>query len=242
MRTLILGHTGLLGNAVKALFDRRGIETQTIPGGIRFESDEFKRFVTEGNFDFIVNCIGSIPQRTKDFRVNHELPIWLDEYSGARVIHPGTDCEMDDDEYGTSKRAARDYIVGQGKNTKIIKTSIIGIERNSSFSLMSWFLSNKDGDEVNGFTRHMWNGNTTLTWAKQCLEMVANWEEHGTETILYSECVSKYEILNTINEIFERKIKVNPYESKEVNKCLIGDVKTEDIRTQIEELRRFYEH
>ena len=104
---------------------------------------------------------------------------------------------------------------------------------------MSWFLSNKDGSEVNGFTKQMWNGNTTLTWSKFCLDMIKNWEKYKTESILYSNCVSKYEILKVINKIFNRNIKVNPYDSISIDKCLIGDIKTENIDKQIEELKDF---
>jgi dTDP-4-dehydrorhamnose reductase len=172
MEILILGHTGLLGNMVNKYFTHCDIKVNTLPSDIRWNSLEFKNFIIENNFDFIVNCIGSIPQRTKDFLINNELPIWLDENSNSKIIHPGTDCEMDNDDYGISKKIARDYIINSSKNTKIIKTSIIGTELNSNYSLMSWFLSNKDGDTVRGFTKQMWNGNTTLTWSKFCLDLI----------------------------------------------------------------------
>jgi len=241
MEILILGHTGLLGNMVKSYFEYCNIQVNTIPNNIRWNSLEFKKFIIDNNFDFIINCIGAIPQRTKDFSINYELPIWLDENSNSKIIHPGTDCEMDNDEYGISKKIARDYIVNESKNTKIIKTSIIGTELNSNYSLMSWFLSNKDGDEVKGFTKQMWNGNTTLTWANFCLDLINNWNKYNNETILYSDCVSKYEILKNINTIFNRNIKILPYDSISINKCLVGDIKTNNIEIQIKDLKKFIE-
>ena len=185
MEVLILGHTGLLGNMVKSYLSYKGISIHTIPSNFRWNTDNFKNYIIDGNFDFIVNCIGAIPQRTNDFSINCELPIWLDKYSNSKIIHPGTDCEMDEDDYGVSKKSSRDYIVNDSLNTKIIKTSIIGIELSSNYSLMSWFLSNKDGVEVKGFTKQMWNGNTTLTWAKFCLDLIKNWNNYEKETILY---------------------------------------------------------
>jgi dTDP-4-dehydrorhamnose reductase len=146
---------------------------------------------------------------------------------------------MDMDEYGVSKKKSRDYIIDNSENTKIIKTSIIGPELNTHFSLMDWFLSNKDNDEVNGFVNHKWNGNTTLTWAKFCLELINNWDKYQKETILYSDCVSKYEILNHINDTFGRKIKILKKETDNVDKCLLGEIKMPSIKDQIKELKYF---
>ena len=239
MEILILGHTGLLGSMVKLYFEYENIKFEVLPSNLRWGDDSFKNYIQSKKFDFIINCIGSIPQRTKNFEVNYELPIWLDKHTSSKIIHPGTDCEMDDDEYGISKRNARDFIVNKSNKTKIIKTSIIGIEPNSNYSLMSWFLSNKDNDEIKGFTKQMWNGNTTLTWAKFCLDLINNWDNYEKETVLYSNCISKYEILNNINIIFNRDIKIIPYDSISIDKCLVGNIKTEDIFIQIKELKDF---
>ena len=48
---------------------------------------------------------------------------------------------MDDDDYGNSKRIAAEWIKSSGKNTKIIKTSILGPEISTKARLMEWFLS-----------------------------------------------------------------------------------------------------
>jgi hypothetical protein len=69
--------------------------------------------------------------------------------------------------------------------------------------------------------------------------MIRNWKKYKTENILYSNCISKYEILKIINKVFNRNIKINPYDSISINKCLVGDIKTDDIDNQIEELKKF---
>lgn len=239
MEILILGHKGLLGNMVKKYFEFSKINVSVINSNIRWNSVEFKEYLLNNKYDFIINCIGAIPQRTKDFSINYTLPIWLSNNVKSKIIHPGTDCEMDTDEYGISKKKSRDYIIDNSENTKIIKTSIIGPELNTHFSLMDWFLSNKDNDEVNGFVNHKWNGNTTLTWAKFCLEIINNWDKYQKETILYSDCVSKYEILNHINDTFGRKIKILKKETDNVDKCLLGEIKMPNIKDQIKELKYF---
>ena len=79
---------------------------------------------------------------------------------------------MDNDEYGKSKKMSAEWIKKEGKKTKIIKTSIFGPEINSKASLMEWFLSQKG--EIDGYSQYYWNGNSTLTWAKYCLELMKN--------------------------------------------------------------------
>ena len=236
MKILILGHRGMLGHMVAKYLIDQNIEVTTTQS--RYPSIEFQEKVISFNGDYIINCIGSIPQRTKDFTLNYELPIWLEKNTTIKTIHPGTDCEMDDDEYGISKKKARDFIVNEGTHTKILKTSIIGPELGKASSLMDWFLSQKG--EVGGYTKAMWNGNTTLTWAKECLNLIYNWDEYQCETILEGECLSKFDLLTHIKEVFQKDIQINPNGKVTIDKCLIGNKKTYSIKKQLEELKEYY--
>ena len=56
---------------------------------------------------------------------------------------------------------------------------------------------------------------------------------------MYSECVSKYEILCSINNTFEREVKIIPLETKPINKCLLGDIKTPHISSQLKDFKNF---
>ena len=219
MNILILGHNGMLGH------------------NLRFPDQDFKDFIRSFNGDYIINCIGAIPQRTNKFEVNSELPIWLSDNITCKIIHPGTDCEMDVDGYGMSKKVARDYIINNSKNTKIIKSSIIGPELNSNYSLFNWFLSSTR--DVNGYTNAMWNGITTYEWAKQCLKLIDNWNNYDTETIIASKCISKYTLLQTINLVFNKKINILPVQEGHF-KCLQGDMTVLDIESQLIELKDYY--
>jgi dTDP-4-dehydrorhamnose reductase len=167
-KVLVLGHSGMLGHMVAKYLSDNNCDIVTCE--YRYPSTQFKEFIKQFNGDFIINCIGAIPQRTKDFSINYELPIWLDANANCKIIHPGTDCEMDSDDYGISKKRARDYIVEHSNQTKILKSSIIGPELNSNASLLEWFLSQTD--LVYGYTNAMWNGNTTLEWAEQCYALI----------------------------------------------------------------------
>ena len=242
MKVLILGHTGMLGNCVyKYLSSFKNIETFTVDG--RWPDDDFLTQIVNADdlkqVDYVINCIGAIPQRTKDFEINYELPIWLDRNLECRVIHPGTDCEMDNDHYGISKVNASDYIKNDGEITKIIKTSIIGHELNSCNSLLDWFL-NSEGS-VSGYSQAMWNGNTTLEWAKACLELINNWNTWETETIIKSYCISKFELLTEIADIYEINTEIKSDASVVVDKCLVKGKQRNPISIQLKELKEFYE-
>jgi dTDP-4-dehydrorhamnose reductase len=238
MKVLILGHKGMLGNAVEKFLKQKKINLITT--NFRWPTNEFKEFIKNCNCDFIVNCIGSIPQRKSSFSVNHELPKWINENTMGKCIYPGTDCEVDMDEYGLSKKKAFDYICANSENTKIIKTSIIGHEINSQHSLLDWFLN--ENDEVNGYNNHFWNGNTTLQWSKVCYNILTNWSSYKTTTIIATNIVSKYKLLNIISEVYLKEIKINNYTHKKTvkNKCLVGNIIVPDIKTQLLELREFY--
>lgn len=104
---------------------------------------------------------------------------------------------------------------------------------------MEWFLSNKDGDSVDGYTDFFWNGNTTLTWAKFCQKLITNWDKYRIINTISSECISKYELLKAINEIYERKIIINKNDKIKDNKCLSGGYKMDNIHQQLMDLKKF---
>lgn len=239
MKILILGHKGMLGHMVKKYLDSVN-EFEIITINYRWPSDEFKKSIENFDGEYIVNCIGAIHQRTDRFEINWELPIYLDFYSNSKIIHPGTDCEMDDDNYGISKKIARDFIINNATKTKSLKTSIIGPELKTKASLMEWFFSNKDGETIQGYSEYFWNGNTTLTWAKRCHELIKKWGDYQTETIISSECISKKDILVSLNDVFKRKINIIDSNNVKFNKCLKGHIIEPHIREQFIELNNFY--
>jgi dTDP-4-dehydrorhamnose reductase len=238
VKILILGHNGLLGNMVYSYFSSLK-KYEIITTDFRWDSREFKNFLTKDKYDFIINCIGIIPQRKpteeKYELINYELPVWLDSL-GIKIIHPDTD-EPDDTPYGLSKKMSRDRIT---ENTKIIKTSIIGFEKETSFSFLEWFLHSEG--KINGYTNQFWNGNTTLEWAKFAEKIIQNWELFNRITILANpECHSKYEILLKFREIFEKDIEIIPIEASiPKNNCLLSDFICDNLVDQIIEMINFY--
>jgi len=228
---LVLGHKGMLGHMVhKVLSDNYEIKTINE----RFSNWNKEMF---NDVDLIINCIGAIPQKTKEFDINWQIPLWLDKNTDCNIIHPATDCEIDNSSYGVSKKQASNYIKDHCKTTKIIQTSIIGPELNSNYSLLEWFLSQKG--EVYGYTEAIWNGVTTLEWAKQCKVIINNWDTTPLLTILYSNKVSKYELLVRIQELYKKTDVVIMPKNLGKDKSLNGNIKTKNIEEQLIELKDY---
>ena len=110
---LILGHKGMLGHMVhKVLSDSYEIKT------INERFPNWNKELFDG-IDLIINCIGAIPQKTEEFDINWQIPLWLDKNTDCNIIHPATDCEVDNSSYGISKKQASNYIKDHCKTTKI---------------------------------------------------------------------------------------------------------------------------
>ena len=245
----------MLGNAVKKFFSGKGYFVEVTD--FRYGTEDFEKFILESSSEFIINCIGKIPQKKQiDFSINKDLPIFL-EKTNKKILHPSTDCEFSGsleyplkysklsmrdafDVYGLSKLEISQKIENDFKNTKIIRVSIIGHELKSSVSLLDWFLS-QDG-EVFGYVNHYWNGITTLQWAEIAENIINNWEKYprlnqfGT-----GDQNSKYDLLCIIKDVYKKDILVHPKQTEvSINKMLISDVEIETIENQLKKLKDFY--
>jgi dTDP-4-dehydrorhamnose reductase len=255
MNVLILGHKGMLGHVVLKYFNSIGINTHIVED--RFPSKAFCEKIINSNCEFLINCIGSIPQKTtleKDMMIaNFFLPVFLSENFGGKIIHATTDCEFSGntkslylkkshkdaiDHYGKSKILGSDYLQNKN-NAYIIRTSIIGFEINSSKSLLEWFL-HSNSDSIQGFSDHWWNGITTLQWAK-IAEKIINGQINENFIQVGSEIITKFDLLNFFNEIFEKKHKIiEKNTGTSIFKCLHSDFDIPSIKDQIVELKNWY--
>ena len=147
----------------------------------------------------------------------------------------------------------------------ILRCSIIGPEkRKDGFGLLEWFLS--QDTNVDGYTNHIWNGITTLEWAKCTYELlmaIKNGErdklmvierdklmviekdklmandkiiQPGTEMVH-----SKAEILHLLAKIWKKDIKITDIEStKSVDRSLKPTWERKLLSEQLLELHSWY--
>jgi dTDP-4-dehydrorhamnose reductase len=261
VRILVLGHNGMLGRTIVRYFTEIG-HNSVLTTATRWGDHKFLTEINNLKPDFIVNCIGKIPQKNPSAHdyvsINIELPRAL-ETLHIPTIHPSTDCEFNgalakgsvytkdsirdaDDIYGKSKAQISNEIVASFNHTKIIRTSIIGHEKESSVALLDWFLS--QSGTVYGYTNNYWNGLTTLQWAKVAEHLIENWgrmpalNQYGTN-VHYS----KFDILNIIKDVYQKDIEIIPFETNlTLNKCLLSDTSLPELHEQLTELKNFFRY
>ncbi len=188
-----------------------------------------------GNIDYVINAIGiTIPYSLKDttatFFINSAFPHVLASYLEEKLIHITTDCVYDGksgfpyderslknsiDVYGISKS------LGEPQNALTIRTSIIGRELEGFTSLLEWFLK-QENQTISGFTKHYWNGITTKEFGKVCDKIMSSPEKYPKKGIhhVFSNTVSKYEMLLKFREKFKINCAINKEEENELNRTL----------------------
>lgn len=265
MTIILFGSTGMLGRYVNNVlsqnynvitFKREDFDIVNDNWNKLYELFDYNKYEQR----IIINCAGTIPQNihqlkpeySKYIRANTLFPHKLQEIAeryNYKFIHITTDCVFDGlkdnglyvesdphtetNIYGVSKS------LGEHKNACIIRTSIIGEELLNRKSLLEWTRRQKN-KTINGYINHRWNGVTCLTLAnliKQIIDTNRFWT--GARHIFSPNTVSKYELCQFINEIYELNININKFETKD--KCdkslaslYVNDwYMIEDIKTQI---------
>lgn len=178
--------------------------------------------------DYIINCIGllksKISKNTQEnkkqfFKINSSFPIYLSKkFKNSKIIHISTDgifngakgnyIEIDkptaNDIYGLSKRKGEI----SKKNVMNIRCSIIGLERGTNYSILSWFIKNKS-KKLNGYNDQFWNGITTHALSKICIGIIEkNLFKNGLYHIFSKKKVSKYKLLCIFNKFLISKKKI----------------------------------
>jgi dTDP-4-dehydrorhamnose reductase len=207
MKVLVLGAGGMLGHrVVKAL---KGLDV-IAPTRAEYEAPNPLAKFKLGQEDYVVNCIGAIPQKghTPDSmkQLNTHFPHIL-SMEGLRVIQIATDCafagtkgnysETDTrdatDPYGTSK------INGEVVQFMNLRTSIIGPELSGKKSLFEWVRNQPIGATIHGYANHHWNGVTTDAFGAIVRGVIERdkWG-HGIQHVVPADKVSKYKLVKMI--------------------------------------------
>ena len=218
-------------------FDR--VEPRYVAGvaGNAMDTDSIREIIVEGNFDSVINCIGILNQFAENNKatasfLNSYFPHFLAEVTDGtdtQIIHMSTDCvfsgkrgeytEMDfrDGEtfYDRSKALGE---LDDRKNITL-RNSIVGPDINpNGIGLMNWFM--KQSGEINGYTKAMWTGQTTLQLAKT-MEVAAQEKASGLYNTVPDHSISKYDLLKLFNHYLrDDAIKINPVEGINADKSL----------------------
>jgi dTDP-4-dehydrorhamnose reductase len=236
-KILVLGSNGMLGYGVsKTLNDKN--EFDVIYTSRKKDDDNYFDAISSKledlpKTDYVINCIGIIKPNMKGglinaIKINCLFPHQLSEFckkNGTKLIHISTDCvysgrrgeylETDDhdalDDYGKSKS------LGEcSDNSMVIRTSIIGEEKENFISLISWAKSMKN-KEVKGFTNHLWNGITTNYFGKICKKIILkDLYKEGLFHVYSNSDITKAEMLRVFNNKWNLNLKIEEVEASEV--------------------------
>jgi dTDP-4-dehydrorhamnose reductase len=206
--------------------------------GVDIESNNsLLSLLSEVKPDVVINCAGVVKQLPSasnplvTLPINSIFPHLLSKMcllSGARLIHFSTDCvfsgskgmyiesDIPDarDLYGLSKHLGEI----SDSNSITIRTSIIGHELNTNKSLIEWFLS--QNDQVKGYTKAVFSGLPTIEIANIIEDYILpNTNLNGIYHVS-SDPISKYELLNTVANIYNKKIEIIADQTLSVDRSL----------------------
>jgi len=217
--------------------------------------------------NLVINCIGVVKQvlnnnmNSEIIRVNSFLPHYLSELANEnneiRFIHFSTDCvfsglkgrylESDvtdaKDIYGVSK------MLGEvdKSNTLTLRTSIIGQELQTNYSLLNWFLSQKK--QIKGYKNAIFSGLTAPEIARVIHNYVIPNKKIRGIYHLSGKPISKYDLLYILKKIYKKKIKIVPDLKIKINRSLNSNLfqkatgyKPPTWNKLIEEMYEFYKY
>jgi len=235
-RLIVLGANGMLGSEVVRIAEENKIPVVAISRSseIKFdaESMDFEQVAREiglSEKDWLVNCIGWIPQKSsgengEDSRLaallNTRLPEQLSRAKtqfGFNWIQIATDCVFNGDKGNYSENDAKDAkdiyglskIAGEArsKGTIQIRCSIVGRDSRTTSGIYSWFKSASAKATVNGYVDQHWNGVSTTAFARLSIGLLlGNWTDSVSQHWLPRDAVSKFDLL----QLFAKSLGLAP--------------------------------
>lgn len=204
---------------------------------------DFDRLVTEYRPEVVINCIGFVKQRTNGsdheiMEVNGHFPqklATLCRQKNCYMIQFSTDCVFSGKKgsYSENDRPDANDIYGRSKlvgevhdsdHVLTLRTSIIGRELLNDTGLLEWFLRQPPGSEISGFTKAIWSGYPTHRISAIAAQLIESGDRLSGLYHLASPAISKFDLLNLLNEKLVRRLKIRPVAEPEIDRSLDGSL------------------
>ena len=270
-RVAVLGGTGMAGHVVATYLDETGYDvyrasrsSNETKKSRRIDAADFNslgNWLDEVKPDIVVNCIGAL-QKLSDERpdqailLNAYLPQWIAykyKSNATKLIHLSTDCVFSGARGGYTEADTPDGVtnydrskaLGEVNNNKDLtfRMSIIGPDQHENGTgLFNWFM--KQSGTINGFTKALWNGVTTIELARAIDEAIRQ-DIKGLYQLAPLEIIDKYSLLQLFKETFKRdNVNIIPFDGFVADKTLVNTRKDFEfaIRSyprQIEDMRKW---
>lgn len=274
MKIVVFGATGMAGHVVTTHLRAQGHEVLPVGGRRAFEDGGPTLDITNqsallgflrahADADVFVNCVGVLIQASHDnpglaAYANGYFPHALENATRAtstKVVHLSTDCVFagtkppykEADAYDGESFYDRSKALGELKNSKDLtfRMSIIGPDlRTDGVGLFNWFMAQRG--TIQGFTRAMWNGVTTIELARG-IEAALRQGVTGLYHLVPEGNISKFELLNLMKAEFERDdLIIEADDRQAADKTLVNtrrdfDFNVSSYSQQIHEMRQWIE-
>jgi len=248
-KVLVLGSTGLIGHQVynyltmksdyklSNISYRKKLNNDTVLLDVR-EEEKFLNTIQSIKPDVIINCIGILINGANK---NPENAIFINAYMphrlarladdiGAKLIHISTDCVFSGNKkepyIETDEKDGKDtYAKAKGlgeivnHNHLTLRTSVVGPElKEDGEELFHWFMS--QSGSINGFTKAIWSGVTTIELAKAVKWAIEN-DITGLYHVTNNMSINKNDLLNLFKKYTKKDIEIILFEGKKVDKSFI---------------------
>ena len=252
MKFLVLGATGMAGHTISLYLHEQGHDVttfsiKTFPYCKNINGDAMdKVFITsmleKGEYDVVINCIGVLNQACdrepyKAVYLNSYLPHLIANTlrtTKTKFIHMSTDCVFSGKLGSYSENSFRDgetfydrtKALGEVEDDKNLtfRNSIVGPDmKENGIGLLNWFM--KQNGTINGYSKAIWTGVTTLTLAK-AMERAATENLTGVYNLVNNKSISKFDLIGLFNKYLrDDKITILPSDAVNLNKSLVNNRK-----------------
>ncbi len=252
MKFLVLGATGMAGHTISIYLKEKGhdvtaFSTNSFPycrniNGNAMDKEFMISMLKHDDYDVVINCIGVLNQAcdkepSKAVYLNGYLPHFIADTlrdTKTKLIHMSTDCVFSGKLGSYKEDSLRDgetfydrtKALGEIEDNKNLtfRNSIVGPDmKDGGIGLFNWFMKQKG--TINGYSKAIWTGVTTLTLAK-AMERAASEDLSGIYNLVNNESISKFDLLNLFNKHMRNgKLNVISSDSVNLNKSLVNNRK-----------------
>ena len=202
------------------------------------EHDALVHAFTTVKPDVVINCVGVIKQLAQASNPLTTLPInamlphrlaALCELTKTRLIHISTDCVFsgnqgmyaEDDVSDATDLYGKSKYIGELHNYPsaiTLRTSIIGHELNSKYSLVNWFLSQKNS--ISGYDKAIFSGLSTLEFSRIIHDIVIPNPALSGLYHVAAQPINKFDLLSVIADVYGKKITITPDSTLVIDRSL----------------------
>ncbi|WP_010175478.1 SDR family oxidoreductase [Bacillus coahuilensis] len=250
MRVLVLGATGMAGHTIAIYLQEQGHNVTAFTrtnfpycGNIIGDATDKGNILSALNdekYDVVINCIGVLNQDcerepSRAVYLNSYLPHFIADSlkgSNTKLIHMSTDCVFSGNNGPYDENSFRDgetfydrtKALGEVSDDRNLtfRNSIVGPDMNEKgIGLLNWFM--KQEGIINGYTKAIWTGVTTLTLAK-AMEHAIQEDLTGIYNLVNNTSISKFDLLGLFNKHLRgNDVVIRQSEAINLDKSLINN-------------------